>query len=99
MADDQNLSDLQEQLRRLRLQTNAVIERIDQVERNLQAQRQQRLNLPVFEPGQRVRIRNPRRYTAPDSFGTVTRLTNHFVVINTDRGDQIKRKPFNLDHV
>lgn len=99
MDDDRNFGDLQEQLQRLKIQTNAVIERIDQVERNLHTQRQQRLNIPVFEPGQRVRIRNPRRYTAIDSFGTVSRLTNHYVIVNTDRGDQIRRRPFNLEHV
>jgi hypothetical protein len=96
MDDDQLLAELQDQLRNLRIETNAVIEQIDHAERRIKAQRQK---VPIFLIGQRVRIRNPPRPATLDSFGTVSRVTASYVYVVTDRGHEIHRIAKNIEHV
>jgi hypothetical protein len=99
MDDERRLAELQDRLRNLRLETNAIIEQIEIEERRLQARRHQRRQGPIFETGQRIRILNPSKPTALDSIGTILKVTNVYVHIITDRGKEIRRIPKNVEHL
>jgi hypothetical protein len=99
MDDERRLTELQDRLRILRLETNAIIEQIEIKEGRLQARRHQRRQSPIFITGQRVRILNPSKTRVLDSIGTILKVTNFYVHIITDRGKEIHRIPKNVEHL
>ena len=109
MSSD-NLEDLVQQLKELRLAEEQVIERIDRIVASTVPSTRQRVTAirtsagpAVFIVGQRVRIKNKvtvigRPSQAGDNVGTILKITEKRVKVFTDTGLIITRAPTNLQY-
>ena len=95
MAEEPSLSELIEQLKRIRIQEARVIDQIERVERTRATRATAHTVDNVFQPGSRVRITNGVK-AGQWPTGTVTKVSANRISITTDDGTKTWRAPKNL---
>ena len=94
---DRQLEELQDQLNKLRLKHDRVLDKIVQLQKERKAAQDaaDTLGARAFRIGDRVRVRNPNPKQPRE--GKVTKITKERVTLTSDSGIDVWRAPKNLE--